>query len=370
MKGIILAKLSLFIRKPGTFLLFTGMSIIFTLIIGNSGGYDQINVPVTGDKSLETGKIGEALEENDVYHFSWQSQEEMEESIRRGNAEAGIILEENGYEVVAGIESPNVRLMEQTIAEIYTELREEENILKLIEGESEIDQEEFLTSFKEAKENPVFSVSNESFHTSDSFIFNQSLHSIFGFTLFFLIYTIAYNVLPILTDRSDGIWDRMILSPLKRWEMYVGNLVYSFFVGYLQVLVIFLVFRYIVGLDFKGEFLGILAIMFVYTFTIVALSIFTTALVKNTQQFNAVLPILSVSMAMIGGAFWPIEIVQSDLLIGLSKLNPLTYGMEALNGLVLYELPLEELLMPISILVLMGVVFMGVGIHLMERRYI
>ena len=75
-------------------------------------------------------------------------------------------------------------------------------------------------------------------------------------------------------------------------------------------------------------------------------------------------------MAMIGGAFWPIEIVQSEFLLALSKINPLTYGMEALNGLIIYDYSLEQLLMPISILLLMGVIFMGVGIHLMERRHI
>ncbi|MFC4024745.1 hypothetical protein ACFOUV_13160 [Oceanobacillus longus] len=50
-------------------------------------------------------------------------------------------------------------------------------------------------------------------------------------------------------------------------------------------------------------------------------------------------------------------------LLALSKINPLTYGMEALNGLVIYNTRC-------SILLLMEVIFMGVGIHLMERRHV
>ena len=65
----------------------------------------------------------------------------------------------------------------------------------------------------------------------------------FGFTLFFVIYTIAYNVLPILIEKNEGVWDRMILSPLRKWEMYAANFIYSFVTGYLQVLLIFLDFR-------------------------------------------------------------------------------------------------------------------------------
>ena len=37
---------------------------------------------------------------------------------------------------------------------------------------------------------------------------------------------------------------------------------------------------------------------------------------------------------------------------------------------LLYGYPLEELLFPISILILMGVVMTGIGIHLMERRHV
>ena len=97
---------------------------------------------------------------------------------------------------------------------------------------------------------------------------------------------------------------------------------------------------------------------------------FITAIVKNVQQFNAVIPIVSGSLGMIGGAYWPLEIVESTFLIALSKINPITYGMEVLNGVVLYGYPLEELLFPISILILMGVVMTGIGIHLMERRHV
>ena len=59
-----------------------------------------------------------------------------------------------------------------------------------------------------------------------------------------------------------------------------------------------------------------------YVFSIVALSVLLTAIVKNVQHFNAVIPIVSVSTAMIGGAYWPLEIVESPILIALSKLNP------------------------------------------------
>jgi len=42
--------------------------------------------------------------------------------------------------------------------------------------------------------------------------------------------------------------------------------------------------------------------------------------------------------------------------------------MEILKGVTIYQLPLSELLFPISMLLLIGVVLMGFGIIAMERR--
>nr|WP_295972541.1 ABC transporter permease [uncultured Bacillus sp.] len=189
-------------------------------------------------------------------------------------------------------------------------------------------------------------------------------------TLFFVIYTIAYNVLSILIEKKDGLWDRMILSPVKKWEMYAGNFIFSFFSGYVQLLIIMLIFRFLIGEDFNGKFLVVCLLLLPYVFSIVALSILITELVRNTQQFNGVLPIVAVGSAMIGGAYWPIEIVESKFLLALSKINPVTYGMELLNGIAVYHYPIDEFFYPIGILLLMGIAMTGVGIHLMERRHV
>ncbi|MEJ9212762.1 hypothetical protein [Bacillus smithii] len=75
-------------------------------------------------------------------------------------------------------------------------------------------------------------------------------------------------------------------------------------------------------------------------------------------------------MAMVGGAYWPIEIVSSQVLLAISKFVPVTYAMQALKEATIYHYSFSELLYPISILFMMGVVLMGIGINLMERRHV
>ncbi|OZU87842.1 multidrug ABC transporter permease [Virgibacillus indicus] len=371
MIGILLAKFRMFIRNPFVFVLFTGMSIGFALMVGGTGGASTIHVPVYAeDDSVKDSFIGEKLKTNEAYSFNWISEEEMKEQISNGKAEAGAILSENDFQIIVGVDSANASMIEETIRGAYVEKLRQEQILEASNAESESEKEKVLEELEAAKNSPAFTIKTSSLGGSDTVVYDNTFHSLFGFTLFFVIYTIAYNLLPVLIEKKDGIWDRMILSPVKKWEMYVANLIYSFFEGYLQVLIIFLVFRYWVGVDFNGRFAETLLLLMPYVFAIVALSIFLTAVTKTVQQFNAVIPIVAVSMAMIGGAYWPIEIVESKILLALSKINPVTYGMEVLNGTAVYGYPLEELLYPISILLLMGVVLTGIGIHLMERRHV
>ena len=51
---------------------------------------------------------------------------------------------------------------------------------------------------------------------------DRPLQSLFGLSLFFVIYTIAFNVVHILEEKQARIWERMTLSSIKRWEMYAG----------------------------------------------------------------------------------------------------------------------------------------------------
>lgn len=189
-------------------------------------------------------------------------------------------------------------------------------------------------------------------------------------TLFFVIYTIAYSVANIMVEKNVGIWDRIILSPVKKSEMYLGNLVYSFCLGYFQVVIIFTLFYFVFDVDFNGMFTLLFLLLIPYVFTNVALAMLLTSAVRNMQQFNAILPFIAVAMAMIGGAFWPIELVESKFMIALSHAMPIKYGMDMLNGAAVYGYPLNKLFKPVSMLLLMGVLMMGIGIRLMEKRHV
>src|SRR5699024_1928944 len=128
-------------------------------------------------------------------------------------------------------------------------------------------------------------------------------------------------------------------------------------------------FRYIAGVDFGGNFVYTLLALVPYVFAIVSLCILITGLVKTAQLYNVVTSVMGLALVMIGGAFWPLGVVETKWILALSKIDPVTYGLEVANGAV-YGDAFTDLLFPISILLLMGVVLTGIGIHLMEKRHV
>lgn len=363
MIGIFLAKIKLFIRNPWTFVAMTAMSIVFALLLGG-GKPDEITIPVyAADPNMKDSLVADMIHESETYSFNWTTKEEMDQKLESGKVELGVELEENNFKILVGIHSQNVDLIHQLFESAYIKKYQVEKLAELTSEDTSSKRDTEINQ-------PLFEVQTNHFRGENAELYDNRLHTLFGFTLFFVIYTIAYQVFNILKEKKEGIWDRVILSPIRKWEMYVANFVYSFITGYIQVLIIFLVFRFVVGVEFHGRFIDTLIFVMPYVFTIVALSILLTGVARTVQQFNTIISIVAVSMAMIGGAYWPLEIVESKLMLTLSQFVPITYGMEVLNGIVLYGYQIGELLYPMSILILMGVAMTGIGIHLMERRHI
>ncbi|MBB6455067.1 ABC-2 type transport system permease protein [Salirhabdus euzebyi] len=361
MKGILYAQLKLLIRNPATFLIMTGICILFAFFIGSSSGTYQSYIPIYSEmEEKETEQVLSHLQQYGAQNYELVEKEVLEKEVREGSAEAGLFLFDDHYEIVIASKTGTFTLLEQNIQKAYGHYLQE----KQLKQADNVNGAQLIKQLNE----PMFTVETKTFFGEDSFIYDSKLQAIFGFAVFFVIYTIAFNVIHILVAKQEGIWDRIILSPSRKWEMYVGILCYAFFLGYIQVVIVFSFFRYALGVNFYDGFGNALLVLIPYVLAIVSLSVLIAGISKTTQTFNAIIPIVSVSFAMIGGSYWPIEIVTSKFMLALSKIDPVTYVMDALKAVTIYGEPISGALFPISILVLMSVVMMGVGINLMERR--
>lgn len=365
MNAVLWGKYRKFIRKPGGFIITSMICAVFAFLVGSSS-FTKVEIPIfSTDTTEQIDNILLDLNKSDSYTFVRYTEKEITEKIEEGVSDVGIALSEDSYTLYRVTETENVITVNRYLEKYYQNKQQQKAIMELAS-----DKKEAENILKENEKNPILPIHFDNSLSEEEATYSQSLQALFGFTLFFSIYTVAYTVVEILREKQSGIWDRFILSSVSKTKLFLGHLFFSFSIGYMQIILIFIIFKFGAGVDFNGNFYKVFLLIIPYLYSIVALAILLTGIVKTASQFNSIIPLVSVSFAMLGGAYWPLEIVTSKFLLLLSKVIPITYGMELLKLGISEDALWSELLLPISILLLMGTLMLGIGIRLIERRHV
>ncbi|CAG9622081.1 ABC transporter permease [Sutcliffiella rhizosphaerae] len=364
MKAILLNHLQQLRRQPFAFIAMLVLTVVFAMAVGMVNKPSQSEIPVFSNELSESEQASllKALNEGtEQTSFVAEEGSVVMDKLENGIIDLGIQIERDSYKLYMTIDDPQNSFIESHIGTVL----QTNQLLSFAADQLNTTTENLQD--KVENENELFSFTKKSFNERD-FIYDNSLQALFGFSLFFVMFTVSFTVSTLLDQKRNGIWNRMVLSPLTKTQMYFGHISYSFLIGYLQLTVVYLFFHFIIGVELYGGFPLILVVVIPYLFALVSLGVLISSLVTNPRQLDAIVPLISVSMAMIGGAYWPLEIVQTKALLFLSKLVPITYGMEMLKGATILDWSLSQFFLPASILFCMGVLFMGIGLNFMERK--
>ncbi|SDZ40973.1 ABC-2 type transport system permease protein [Evansella caseinilytica] len=364
MKSVFLLQWRRLYRAP-VMLVFLVLTIVFVSLLAGANSENKLTVYTFFDSALtDEGSDAwlEKLNEAELFEFREAQEEEARQAVFAGEINFAVQLMNDDYRLLVAADDPNRFLLENYVNQVFAEE------LRLREAEQQSSGGEIRTSVEKYMADPPLQAVTTSLEGEGSFKQEGQLQVLFGMSLFFSIYTVLFSLMNIAEEKRGGTWDRMIISPLRKWQVYLGHMTFCFIVGFAQIVLIFLFFHYVFGFDL-GERYGTMAVILgCYTFAVVALGLLLMGLVKTPQQLQAVIPIVASAIAMLGGAFWPIEVVTNEIMLAVSKGMPIFYGIDALKGAALYDRGLSELLHPISMMMLFGVACMGIGINLMERR--
>jgi ABC-2 type transport system permease protein len=197
--------------------------------------------------------------------------------------------------------------------------------------------------------------------------FDFMMHLLIGFSVMFSMYTMIFGMGDILTDRKLLTFQRIMVSPIKKHQFVFGNLIASMFFGFVQMVIVLTAGQYLFNIDWGQYLIGILAVVLSFIFAISAFGLLLTNVVKTMGQLGAITPIVITGTAMLGGCMWPLEIVNSKLLLTLSDFTPQKWAMVGIKNLAMYDMAISSIIKPIGILILMGIVFLAVGIYLLDK---
>lgn len=361
MISVLLLQLVRMKRSPILVLSFLVLTILFVGVMAGFGASSDETETIYVYSEIDATPWLELLNESDDFQFEVITKQEAQTQVKTGELNYALEIQNNNYQFLIGTEDPDQISVEQYVNRTFEKERKLRQISR-VTGEESI-REQIETELA----NPTLSISTEAVNSSNYSNADLSRYQILiGMTLYFAIYTIFYHLINIVVEKQTGTWNRLILSPIQKWQMYVGHLFYCFLIGFLQIGVVFFIFSFL-GYDLGAQWGPVIVAIASYVFAIVSLGMLIMGVATTPQQLQAINPIVATGMAMLGGAFWPIEAVSNSFMVALSKGMPIMYGMEALKATMLYQQGFSAILEPVSILLLFGVISMGVGINLMER---
>ena len=181
-----------------------------------------------------------------------------------------------------------------------------------------------------------------------------------------ILFTAIFSGIEIIWDRQFGFLKETLVAPVPRIQIMIGRTLGGATVALIQGCIVFLIT--LVG-GFRPENLALvpaaLCIMFLISLLFTALGTAIASVLEDFQGFQLIMNFLVMPLFFLSGALFPLDNLPSILAI-ITKLNPLSYGVDALRGSLI---GLSHFGMGLDVLVLVAVttLFMFLGSYLFSK---
>ncbi len=183
--------------------------------------------------------------------------------------------------------------------------------------------------------------------------FNQSLPG--TLVQFLMMNLMLFGGASIASERADGVLRRLVVYPIRRWELVIGKVYGRFLLGGVQIIFFLLLGQFLFKVNLGRNLLAILLTLGLYAWLAASLGVWIGAVVKNEDKIIGLCVLASAVMAALGGCWWPLEIVPPSLQV-VAHGVPTGWAMEALHQLITFGGGWETVLSKLGVLALFAAV--------------
>jgi ABC-2 type transport system permease protein len=187
-----------------------------------------------------------------------------------------------------------------------------------------------------------------------------------------ILFSSIFSSISIIWDKEFGFMKEILVAPVPRSSIVVGKALSGTVVSTLQAALI-LCFFPVLGI--KLGLFNIAAVLIICALVAFAISSFGIVLAtfyESYESFSVIMNFIVMPMFFLSGAMYPVKLLPVALRIA-SKLNPLTYGVDALKHMItpLRTGPMAPdfpLFTDLGVIVASSVVFVLLSAWLFERK--
>ena len=184
-----------------------------------------------------------------------------------------------------------------------------------------------------------------------------------------ILFSSIFSSLSIIWDKEFGMMKEILVAPVSRFTVVVGKALSGTLISVMQTMIILMIAPFLgIALSLPAILYAV-AIAILLSFCISSLGIIIATFYDSFESFSVIMNFIIMPMFFLSGAMYPVNKLPHILQV-ITRLNPLTYGVDAFKHVLLGESGIVDfpIVMDMTVLVVSSIVFVSVAGLLFERK--
>ncbi len=187
-----------------------------------------------------------------------------------------------------------------------------------------------------------------------------------------ILFSSIFSSISIIWDKEFGFMKEILVAPISRFSVVIGKAMSGMILSTIQAVIILAFFPFL-GLSIGPlEVAGIIFVCAILAFALASFGIVLASLYESYESFSVLMNFIVMPLFFLSGAMYPVKLMP-PILRHLTKINPLTFGVDALKHLTF---PLEKgpmspdfpFALDVLVIIVAAVVLVGIGGKVFERK--
>jgi ABC-2 type transport system permease protein len=182
-----------------------------------------------------------------------------------------------------------------------------------------------------------------------------------GMMVNFILFSLMTAGIALIIERQNGTLQRLMTTRLRRWELIGGKAAGMFLLTFVQQILLIGVAQVFFGVDYLRDPAALLVMMVSLSLVASTLGLLLASVLKSEQALIATTVLVSMAVAALSGAWFPLEIT-GEAFQTVGHLLPTAWILDGLRGIVVRGFDVADVLPAFAVSVAWAAGFFAVAV--------
>ena len=328
-------------RDTRTLIMVLIIPIMQLFLLGYSATNDVRNVPLAvldQSRSTESRALLDAYRAADYFRiaYSVDSQAEIQDLIEAGKARAAVIIPPDYSQRLSEGKATVAFILDGSDPTSASTALSAAKLISQAHA-TEILSERFARTGMNLRVQPPVEVRTTVWYNPDLISAYFMIPGVIGM----ILYAIAaiLTATSVVRERERGTIEKLIVTPIRPWELIVGKLMPYVILGFFNTLEVLAVGHWWFGMPIRGDLGLIILLSIVFLITGLGIGLFASTIANTQQEAMLTVWMTLLPSIFLSGFFFPLEAMPA-VLRWISYLMPLRYYLVIIRSLLLKDVSL------------------------------